>query len=116
MFKKLLITFSFIALASCDSDTKIEGTHDTTGIDMTIRVVTFNNKKALNKHVSKLDGAPSYDVDGLAQWRVDAIGNVKRCDIYVEKPKGKRDYTEQENWGHELMHCVYGSFHEDGER
>ena len=125
MFKRISTVLGAIALTllasffivSCSEDAPgIKGTHDATDIDVIIRVKTFPTNDALNKHVGRMEHGPSYEVDGLAVWRVDAIGNVKRCDIYVEKPKSKFDYKEQSNWGHELMHCIYGSYHKDGER
>ena len=115
-FSVLVLIAGFLASCSEDSGAGIQGTHDATDIDITIRVKTFPTNDALNKHVGRMEHGPSYEVDGLAVWRVDAIGNVKRCDIYVEKPKSKFDYKEQSNWGHELMHCIYGSYHKDGER
>ena len=113
----LLVLLSALIVSCSENESAvIEGTHDTTGQDMIIQVHTFRNESALNDAVSKLEGVPSFKVEGLAQWRLDAMGNFKRCDIYVVKPKGKFDYGQQETWGHELMHCVYGSYHREGER
>ena len=91
-------------------------THNAEEVDFTIKVHTFESEIQLNRYVKKLEGAPPYGVEGLAQVRVDAIGNVKRCDVYVLRPGGARDYEQQETWGHELMHCVYGLYHEEGVR
>ena len=105
-----------IMLTSCDDQSSFTETHNAEGYDFPIKVHTFEDDIALNKHVKTLEGAPVYAVDGLAQIRVDALGNVKRCDVYVVKPRSATDYTQQENWGHELMHCVYGLYHEEGQR
>jgi len=114
--KRTIAAVFFLLVASCDQDRSLEPTHDVTNLDQTIQVHTYGSQKALNKAVAKLDRAPDHEVDGLAQWRLDAIGNVKRCDIHVVEPKSRMDRAQMETWGHELMHCIYGSYHREGER
>lgn len=104
-----------VFLTGCDP-APLEPTHDVVGIPQTITVYTYSSKKALNKAVAGLEHAPDYEVEGLAQWRIDAIGNVKRCDIYVEEPSERLDHGAMETWGHELMHCIYGEYHAEGQR
>lgn len=106
-----------ILVASCDGNSpSMTETHNAEEVDFTIKVHTFESEIQLNRYVKRLEGAPTYAVEGLAQVRVDAIGNVRRCDIYVLRPGGARDYKQQETWGHELMHCVYGLYHAEGQR
>ena len=110
-----------IGVASCDrkSVTPMEtgpNTFNAEGVDIPIAVHTFDSVKELNAFKKNLDGAPEYAVEGLAQARVDVMGNVKRCDIYVVRPAGAKDYDIQLTWGHELMHCIYGLYHKEGVR
>lgn len=100
-------------IAACSEGIGMVGSHDVSGIDQTIKVTTYDSAIELNRAVEDTVG---YKVDGVAFWRIDAIGNVKRCDIHVVKPHSKFDYNQQETWGHELMHCIYGSYHKEGER
>lgn len=114
-----LILFVFVlgVLSSCDPSTsQFTETHNAEGVDFPLKVHVFENETQLNRAVEDLEGAPGVAVDGIAQARVDAIGNVRRCDIYVVRPKHATDYNQQETWGHELMHCVYGLYHKEGVR
>ena len=107
-----------VMMAACNDGSNtsyLERSHDASGVDVVIRVTTFDNQALLNSGIQKLyPGRPA--VEGFAAWRIDTMDNVRRCDIYVEEPQSKRDLYQMEIWGHELMHCVYGSFHEEGER
>lgn len=114
--KRIVVATILLFLVSCDNENTLEPTHDVTGLDQTIRVTTYSSETELNRAVRKLEEAPDYDVEGLAQWRMDTIGNVKRCDIHVVEPKSRTDRDQMETWGHELMHCIYGSYHKEGER
>lgn len=103
-------------LTSCGDQSSFTETHNAEGVDFPLKVHVFENETQLNRAVENLEGAPLVAVDGIAQARVDAIGNVRRCDIYVVRPKHATDYNQQETWGHELMHCVYGLYHKEGVR
>ena len=103
-------------LMSCDSTDKgMNKTHDITGEYVDIRVMTFSTQRQLNKYLKRKDGE---EVEGLAQWAHPKgdLTKVKRCDIYVVEPNSSRDYGQMETWGHELMHCIYGSYHPEGQR
>ena len=107
-----------LVLSSCDTTEKsITKTHDVTGEYIAIRIQTFPTERALNKYLEDADFSKQ-EVDGLARW-VPPKGDltkVKRCDIYVVEPKSVRDTNRMSTWGHELAHCIYGSFHKEGER
>ena len=103
-------------LMSCDTTDKgMTKTHDITGEYVDIRVMTFSTQRQLNKYLKRKDGE---EVEGLAQWAHPKgdLTKVKRCDIYVVEPNSSRDYGQMETWGHELMHCIYGSYHPEGQR
>ena len=74
--KRIVVAVILLFLVSCDNENTLEPTHDVTGLDQTIRVTTYSSETELNRAVRKLEEAPDYDVEGLAQWRMDAIGNV----------------------------------------
>lgn len=102
-------------LISCDQPTSLNKTHDITGEYVDIRVQTFSSQRQLNKYLKRKEGD---EVEGLAQWAHPKgdLTKVKRCDIYVVEPRDSRDYGQMETWGHELMHCIYGSYHPEGQR
>ena len=116
---KLLLAFMVLFVVSCDpsTETGITKTHDVTGEYIDIRVMTFKNQNSLQRYLTK--NKMTFDeVDGLAQWAhpKNDLTKVNRCEIYVVEPSGVKDYSAMETWGHELAHCIYGSFHKKGER
>ena len=116
-FKIITTAVLALLLASCDNPTGINKTHDVTDQYIDIRVMTFESKTQLNKFL-ELKSYSDQEVDGLARWvhPKSDMSTVKRCDIYVVEPSGVRDTGTLTTWGHELAHCMYGSYHKEGER
>ena len=118
MKNKITILLGLLLLVSCDStQDSITKTHDVTGEYIDIRVTTFSNDRQLNKFLKSNDFS-SQEVDGLARWAhpKNELSKVKRCDISVVEPYGVKDTRTLTTWGHELAHCIYGSYHKEGER
>lgn len=119
MKNKIIILCMMLLMVSCDPspDSGIKKTHDVTGEYIDIRVMTFNSQSSMQRYLTK-NKLTNDEVDGLAQWvhPKEDLTKVKRCEIYVVEPSGVRDYTTMQTWGHELVHCMYGSFHKKGER
>ena len=114
----LIILFMSLFLLSCDNNsTGIKGTHDVTGEYLDIRVITFNSQSSLQNHL-RSNKITSDEVEGLASWFHPAGDpqQVIRCDIYVVKPSGVKDTSTLQTWGHELAHCIYGTYHIKGQR
>lgn len=107
-----------IGLSSCTDQNQygkpLEQTHDLSGQMFPLKVIVFESERALNKHVEKNNLAQS-EVLGLARWtaKKNDLSSVSSCTIYVVDPKGLNDSNRFETWGHELVHCVYGSFHKE---
>ena len=116
-FKVIITAVLALLLVSCDKPTGIKKTHDVTDQYVDIRVMTFETESQLNKFL-KLKSYSGQEVEGLARWAhpKDDMTKVKRCDIYVVEPSGVRDTGTLSTWGHELAHCIYGSYHKEGER
>lgn len=116
---KIIIGVMILFVVSCEPlpDKGLIKTHDVTGEYLDIRVMTFKSQKGLQKYLTK-NKMTFHEVDGLAQWvhPKDDLTKVKRCEIYVVEPKSVRDTDVMETWGHELAHCIYGSFHKKGQR
>ena len=115
--KITIVALLALLLVSCDQPTGIKKTHDVTDQYVDIRVMTFKSQNALQKYLTK-NKLTFDEVDGLAQWAhpKDDMTKVNRCDIYVVEPSGVRDTGTLSTWGHELAHCMYGSYHKEGER
>lgn len=116
---KIIIGVMVLFIVSCDPlpNQGLIKTHDVTGEYLDIRVMTFKSQKSLQKYLTK-NKMTLTEVDGLAQWAhpKNDLTKVKRCEIYVVEPKGVKDYDVMKTWGHELAHCIYGSFHKKGQR
>lgn len=110
------ITLAFIALLmiSCEPSPskKISGTQDYSGTQFPITVYTYENKSELNKAV-KEKKPHGQKVEGLALWFLSKETNkMKRCEIHVVVPSDVDD-EHMTTWGHELAHCVYGTYHKE---
>lgn len=119
MKNKILAVLILFGLVSCDvSEKTITKTHDVTDQYIDIKVTTFKTQSELNKFLKEKEYNNGPDVEGLARWAhpKDDLTVVSRCDIYVVEPSGVRDTSDLSTWGHELAHCIYGSYHKEGER
>ena len=116
---KLLLALMVLFVVSCDPlpPESLTKTHDVTGEYLDIRVMTFKSQSSLQKYLTK-NKMTFHEVDGLAQWAHPKgdLTKVKRCEIYVVEPNSVKDVDVLETWGHELAHCIYGSFHKKGQR
>lgn len=57
------------------------------------------------------DGKPLL-ADGVTVWRVDEDG-VAHCRIFAAIPKRVYNDPAMDVLGHELLHCLIGSFHDE---
>lgn len=100
--KKLLLG---LILISCTGKTPVLGDFNKEGQVLNITVKVYSNQKALLKATEKYNTTKQV---GLAVWN----NSNNDCTIHVIEAnyiKSKQDKT----WGHELRHCVYGSFHKE---
>lgn len=115
IFKVVLVTFICgFMLVSCDSQKEeLVETHNYEGREFKIIVEVFDSRLELNKTLEKL--YPEYkgkELEGLALWSITKdMENMDLCTVYVVRPKHAEDNPEFTTWGHELVHCIYGSFH-----
>jgi hypothetical protein len=112
--KKILAIAIVLLTISCtdaDKSTGIEGTHDVSSDAFTIVVHVFDTKNEMWKRL-KEEGLDRRKVEGKAAWTISRdMSQLYGCDIYVTKPKTVNDSNTMETWGHELAHCVYGTYH-----
>jgi hypothetical protein len=115
---QLLAVFSLLSLSSCDNapDTGVSGTHDYAGKEFPITVIVYDTPAQLNKVANEKGITES--ADGFALWAIKKNDptTMTKCTVHVVKPSSVRDYEQMTTWGHELVHCVYGTFHKEGER
>jgi len=115
--KKLLIVVVALCLMSCDTQqSDLQGTHDYAGKSFPITVHVFDSQAQMLKAIKTFD--LPHKPEGLAAWSLDKNDTsvMNKCDVYVVKPTSVNDHSQMTTWGHELVHCVYGTYHKEGER
>jgi hypothetical protein len=115
----VLITVSTMWLAACSeqgTEPGLQGSINRVGKPITITVNTVNTQSELRDLYAELTGVPDAQVPdqwGFAQWNETVSGadpEQLRCDVYVLQPR-KPDDQRVLTLGHELAHCVWGSYH-----
>ena len=99
----IFILLFFLSCSMVDTNKEIKGSIDRSGQPIEITTYVFANQHELLKHIETM-GLSKYDYMGLSKWAVEE--NI--CDIFVIMGE-----PEFETWGHELAHCLYGTFHEE---
>jgi len=111
---KILLTALILFIVSCEPspEKKISGTQDYSNVKFPITVYTYETSNELNKAVKNKSGH-GQPVEGLSLWFLTKKTNqMSRCEIHVVVPNGVDD-NHTMTWGHELMHCVYGTYHKE---
>jgi type IV pilus biogenesis protein CpaD/CtpE len=111
---KIIIGFMVLLLVSCEPSPskKIEGTHDYSNVQFPITVYTYETSTELNNAVKDKSGH-GQPVEGLSLWFLTKkTSQMSRCEIHVVVPNGVDD-DHTMTWGHELVHCVYGTYHRE---
>lgn len=103
---KYLIVFTVCVffIYGCSEGTvnnEVKGDLNRVDTPLEITVHVFDNQYALKKATEKYKTTKQV---GFTVWTL----TDNTCHIYVVK--GRKQF---ETWGHELAHCVYGTFHEE---
>ena len=75
--------------------------------NISLNVNIYENRKAMRLDINKRFPTVERNIEGLAIWFLNDKDNT--CNIFVTSPKNDFDIN---TWGHELAHCVYGSWHQ----
>ncbi len=106
----ILIAMMSLLIASCDKPEIAQKDIDRSGQPIKVTVTVYDNYPQLIEARKKHDGLIADTIEGFAFWNKT---EPAWCEIHVVKPKYVVDRTQMRNWGHELMHCVYGSYHKE---
>ena len=113
----LLVTTPFLFSCSSTSNkppTKINGTHNYENKEFVIKVMVHDSNAKLNKYIKtkyrkEYEGIP---VEGFTTWYITKdMTDMDSCNIHVTRPRDEKNESEFITWGHELAHCIYGTFH-----
>lgn len=110
-----MVLLTFTTSCSDSSISGISGTHNKEGEPLEITVRVFANNKEFDKYMKdELGVRDRVKRDGLAEWFVrNDTGEVVSCDIYVKEIRSVNDKDRMYEWGHELAHCIYGTYHKE---
>jgi len=104
-----IMLFAIMAAASTMSGSlQYNPTHDRQAFIIDIKIIPREQINEICQNISKgkFEGE---QINGCAAWAVDK--NI--CRIYVPEPlHNEVRQGVLSIWGHELMHCAKGSFHE----
>jgi len=121
-FGGLILALTVIAvtllLGSCDQREPIVPTFDRTGLVMEVRINTYDNLKQVHDVYREVHDLPrAHDLTGLqgfAVWYEFPNGKPEdelyTCEIHIARP-ARVDDSHTLTLGHEMLHCVYGSYH-----
>ena len=118
--KALAMGIAVINIGCSDSgNERIEGSINRLEKEIVVTVTTVKNERELKKLYKQLTGKSNPpDQYGFAQWNEladSSKGDVENpnCQIYIMEPKRKDDNNIL-TLGHEMAHCVWGSYHSNG--
>ena len=101
----VICTLLFL-MSGCTTNTEMIH-EDFVKTEVLVNVSIYKNRKELIKDIQRRFPDVQPRIEGLAVWFLN--GKTNECNIYVPKPKSMNDLN---TWGHELAHCVYGSWHD----
>ncbi|MBG89605.1 MAG: hypothetical protein CMO80_22280 [Verrucomicrobiales bacterium] len=108
--KKMLIVATTLLTMGCQStgmqsSIPVVEEFNREGQQLELYVHTYKNEYKLNKAVPN----PAKGLNGQAVYS----HQDNRCDLHVKKSSElKLDDDYAKNLGHELMHCLYGDYHQ----
>lgn len=74
--------------------------------DIKLKVVLFDTEAKLNDYIQSNFNVTEVNREGMAVWYLNDPEH--ECTLYLP-----RSITKESVYGHELMHCIYGSYHKE---
>jgi len=123
--KYIAIVLLMLLIAGCDNsedlktvgDVESHKTFDRTGKAITITVTLYANQSDIDRMCRtepSCRAAIEADREGFAVWNELSNGEEPdnlTCNIHAQTPR-KREDARTTFLGHELLHCVWGSYHD----
>ena len=114
----LIIIAASLVLTSCENGEQVEPTFDRSGLIVETKVTVYDRLRDMHNAYKDVHDLPnSHDLTGLqgfAVWYEFPNGKPKdenyTCEIHIVRPT-RVDDTRTLTLGHEMLHCIYGSYH-----
>lgn len=112
IIKSSIFAGIILLLMSCGDPSAVnsERTIEHARTEIMLHVKLFDTNSQLNAFINKEYAGKTNDLtkSGFAMWYKD--DPTGECTIYVVKGTST---SLQTDYGHEIMHCIYGSFHKE---
>lgn len=114
---RYLFLLTALFMVSCDSKSSsnnIRRDRDNENQQFPITVYVYTTEQEMHRKFDQKETPSSLsELEGFANWYINPkTDEMTRCEIHVVRPRGASDVAQFNTWGHELGHCVYGSFHD----
>lgn len=83
------------------------------GVNIDVTIYFYDDRSAFQRQADKR-GLEIVSGFADASWFVNLTNPA--CEIHMMRVRGVSDYERMTTLGHELLHCVYGLYHEPGVR
>ena len=105
-------------IVACDNvgdstgDITSKGDMDRTGTVQSITVNVYESKRAMQQaKADRVGGPANSSLQGWSEWSPTDEG--WGCTIHVAKIPSLTSNSAMSTWGHELAHCMYGTYHKE---
>lgn len=102
---KILMLIALMFVSTAASAREVTGDMRRIEQPFEMTVITYESKRDLNRAANIIFNDNRKDRDGFAVW------TLTKCTIHVLNLRRPTDRETLPEWGHELAHCVYGTFH-----
>lgn len=113
MFKCALIILICLFMTGCDKAGEgLDKQFDRSGQPLEIAVFVYPTRKDMQRAYQERMGGPlDLSRQGWSEWSPDHP--EWGCRIHVVEIPGITSNSRMSTWGHELAHCLYGSYHKE---
>lgn len=111
---------AILAVTACEQqEPELTGSIDREGQPLQVTVYFHDSKQDIRKSYAQVHGVSlqgvSQGLEGFAvwpEWRGTEPQDAEyTCDVYVQRPRNIDD-THTLTLGHEMLHCLIGSYHD----